>query len=69
MGRIFLHSRKLLGVSQRQMAILLHVNQSTVSRIEQGLFYPGSDLRERLERLTGMNIQGLTRRMVKASLE
>ena len=69
MGKIFLYSRKLMGFSQRRMAILLHVNQSTVSRIEKGIFYPGVDLRKRLELLTGLNMQELIRRTVKASLE
>ena len=54
--RLFIFCRENLGLSQRKMAKILAVNQSTVSRIEKGEIFPKKDLIERLEAEMEMNL-------------
>lgn len=48
-AQLFVFCRECLGLSQRKMAEILAVNQSTVSRIEKGEIFPKKDLIKKLE--------------------
>ena len=58
-ARIFCFCRQLLGLSQRKMATLLLVNQSTVNRIEKGKLYPSDGLQRKLEEVVQLNMKQL----------
>lgn len=65
-ARIFLFCRESLGISQRKMAILLEVNQSTISRIEKGDFFPTQPLIEKLESKMKLDLGQLIRKAIQS---
>ena len=58
-SKLFKHVRDIKCINQRQLAKVLQVNQSTISRIENKLRAPGYILLRRLSRFTGKSIKVL----------
>lgn len=49
-GRMVKAIRAWRGMEQRELAPLIGIERSTLSRIETGLVLPGSDLEERIKK-------------------
>ena len=58
-GELIAVLRKEKGMTQKQLAQLLHVSDRTVSKWERGLGYPDVSLLASLSGVLGVNIEGL----------
>jgi len=65
-ARIFIFCRESLDISQRKMALLLEVNQSTISRIEKGEFFPTRSLIRKLESKMNLDLRQLIRQAIQS---
>ncbi|MBL0765844.1 helix-turn-helix domain-containing protein [Marivirga atlantica] len=58
-ARVFQFVRQYRKISQKQLAIKLNVNQSTISKIEKGLHFPSAMVLKRLEQYTNKSMSDL----------
>ncbi len=60
-SKIIKEQRKRFGLTQEQLAQMLDVTKSTVSRWEKGIRSPSLEMFDRIMRMTGAEIQIISR--------
>ncbi len=66
-ARVYRYVREYRKLSQQQLANKLQVNQSTVSKVEQGRHFPSAIVLSRLEQLMNTSMKKLVRLSRKVS--
>lgn len=58
-GNTIARLRKEKGMTQKQLAVLLHVSDKAVSKWERGINYPDIELIEKLTKVLGISVEEL----------